>query len=408
MPRPSRPLTDKAIRDTIRGVGNRAFPLWDGRGLHLIARDGGHHWRLKYRRPDGRENRLALGHYPEVSLAEARELALNARAELRRGIDPGAARKAATAHARGAAGRSFAVYGRKWLSIKTPGWSKESIKKNKRAVEEYLLPQLGRLDVGNVTTGDVLPVIRDADARSREYAITAASAARAIIRLAIAEGKRGEGRLLDLDLRNNLPRKRRGHFPAAKTPDELRVVLGVICDLPQPVTRAALMLCLYTAQRPGNIVSMRWDELRLDAGEWLIPAVKMKVDRDDDIPHVVPISTQASALIQLMWPLTGGVGYVFPPLAQQKNVHLAEDTLSSALRDAGLRGKQTPHGARATFRTVARQELGVAADVLEAQIAHAKKGQTQSAYDRAWFVPERHKVMQRWADYLDGLALGNQ
>jgi len=174
------------------------------------------------------------------------------------------------------------------------------------------------------------------------------------------------------------------------------------------VTRAGLLLCLYTAQRPGNVVSMRWGELRPDADEWLIPAEKMKVDRGDDVPHVVPLAQQVSALIESLRPLTGGVGYVFPPIAQQKSPHLAEDTLSNALREAGLRGKHTPHGSRASFRTVAREVLQIPEDVLEAQIAHAKKGQTQSAYDRAWFVPERHQVMQRWADYLDGLAAEKQ
>jgi len=169
------------------------------------------------------------------------------------------------------------------------------------------------------------------------------------------------------------------------------------------VTRAALTLCLYTAQRPGNIVSMRWDELRLDADEWLIPAVKMKVDRGDDEPHVVPLAKQVSELIESLRPLTGGVGFVFPPLAQQKSHHLALDTLSNALREAGMQGKQTPHGFRATFRTIARAALEIREDVLEAHIAHAKRGQTQSAYDRGWFVPERHLVMQRWADFIDGL-----
>ncbi len=401
MARPAKPLTDKTIRDAIKGVGERKFPLYDGKGLHLIEREGRYHWRWKYLRPDGRDNRLAVGRYPEVSLAEARGLVLDLRAKLRAGNDPGADRKTARAHANGRAGRTFEVYARKWLAIKNQGWSKESRKKNKRAVEEYLLPKLGRFDVATLKTSDVLPVIRDADSRSREYAITAASAARAIVRLAIAEGKREEGRLLDLDLRNNLPKKQRGHYPAAVSPEELRNVLRIIHGLPQPVTLAATMLCLYTVQRPGNVASMRWDEVREDAAEWVIPAKKMKVGRPH--PHVVPLPQQAMELVKSLRSLSGGTGFIFPPLAQQKNKHLAEDTLSNALREAGLRGKQTPHGFRATFRTTARERHLADQDVLEAQIGHGKKGQTQSAYDRAWFVPERRLVMQQWANYLDEL-----
>lgn len=401
MPRTAQPLTDKTIRDAIKGRGARKLPLWDGHGLHLIERDGGQHWRLKYTRPDGRENRLAIGHYPEVSLAEARTLALDARAKLRRGVDPGQERKAAKTAGRAAANtRSFADVAAHWLEIKAPGWSAITLRKNRRAVDVYLLPGLGRLDVALVATADVMPVIRDADARSPEYARVAAGAAQGIVRLAIAEGRRPEGHLLDLDLRHNLPRRVRGHMAAATTPAALAGVLRTIHLLPNPATRAALMLCCYLGQRPGNVVGMRWDQVNTQTSEWFLPAEVMKMRR----AHTVPLPRQALALIEELRPLTGGVGYVFPPLARQKNVHLTRDTLSKALRDAGLKGVQTPHGLRATLRTVARERLGVHADVLEAQLAHAKKGQVQAAYDRAGFIEERQNVMQAWADYLDTLC----
>lgn len=143
MARPARPLTDKVIRDAIRGAGKRGLPLYDGRGLHLIDRDGRYYWRLKYIRPDGRENRLALGQYPEIPLAEARTLTEAARAKLRQGIDPAGEKKAARAAREAATERTFAIYGRKWLNLKTPGWSPVTARKNKRAVEAYLLPELG-------------------------------------------------------------------------------------------------------------------------------------------------------------------------------------------------------------------------------------------------------------------------
>jgi integrase len=399
MARIAKPLTDKAIRDAIKGRGPRRLPLWDGKGLHLIARDGHLHWRLKYRRPDGRENRIALGHYPEVTLAEARALALDARAQLRRGIDPSEARKAARVAARPREVNTFAELAAHWLEIKEPGWSPVTIRKNRRAVNVYLVPAVGKLDVATIATRDVLMAVRETDSKSREYAITAAAAARGIVRLAIAEGLREEGRLLDLDLRHNLPRHERGHMAAATTPAALVEVLRTIQRLPNPVTRAALMLCCYLGQRPGNIVSMRWDQIDVQTTEWSLPAEVMKTRR----PHAVPLPRQALALIEELRPLTGGIGYVFPPLARQRNVHLTRDTLSKALRDAGLRGVQTPHGLRATLRTVARERLGVHADVLEAQLAHAKRGQVQAAYDRAGHLQERHKVMQGWADYLDAL-----
>lgn len=404
MAREAHPLTNKTIQDAIRGIGKRHFPLFDGKGLHLIERGGHHHWRLKYTRPDGRENRLALGAYPEVSLAEARSLALKARAKLRDGVDPGQERQAAKAVARAAAAHTFAQVASRWLEIKEPGWSTVTRRKNRRAVEVYLLPYLGALSAGAVRTSDVVPVVRDADLHSPEYAKAAAGAAQAIVRLAIAEGLREEGRLLDLDLRHNLPRHQRGHNPAATTPARVAEVLQVIRGLPNPVTRTALMLCCYLGQRPGNVAAMRWDQIDIPTAEWLLPAAVMKMQEE----HVVPLPRQALKLIEELRPLTGGVGFVFPPLAQQKNEHLTRDALSKALRDSGLRGKQTPHGLRAMLRTVARERLGVHEDVLEAQLAHAKRGQVSGAYDHARFIEERHLVMQKWADYLDDLATGTR
>lgn len=403
MARHARPLTDKTIRDAIAGKGSRTFPLYDGRGLHLIERGGRHHWRLKYTRPDGRENKLALGGYPEVSLATARELALDARAKLRLGIDPGAEKKAVRAAALAAGERTFGIFAKKWLELKTPGWSLTNARKNKRAVEGYLLPRLGKLDAATISTSDVLPIIREANEHSPEFARAAAGAAQNIVRLAIAEGKREEGRLLVLDLRHNLPKRQRGHNPAATTPKALTKVLDVIRSVNGPEVRAALLVLCYTAQRPINVVRMRWEQIDEEEKEWAIPNPEMKIEKETGEPHIVPLSRQVLEIVESIRPLTGGRGFVFPPVHQQKTPHLHRDSLSKALRDGGLRGVQTPHGLRATLRTMARERLGVHPDVLEAQLAHAKVDEVQAAYDRAAFVAERHRVMQQWADYIDGL-----
>lgn len=190
-----------------------------------------------------------------------------------------------------------------------------------------------------------------------------------------------------------------GHNPAATTPAELTHVLRAIRGMPSPVTRTALLLCCYLAQRPGNIVAMRWDQLDERGHEWTLPAEAMKTRRS----HVVPLPWQAVELLESLKPLSGGVGFVFPPLARQRNRYLTRDTLSKALRDAGLRNKQTPHGLGATFRTVARERLGINEDVLEAQLAHAKHGAVQATPDRTGFIKQRHCILQRWADYLDTL-----
>lgn len=397
MPRAAKPLTVARIRN----AKPREFPLWDGRGLHLVERGGRYYWRWKYNRPDGRENRLALGVYPDVSLADARGAAEAARRLLREGTDPGAKRIAEKIEERRKVTETFDRFARQWLALKKPGWAVETYRKQELVCRAYLIPALGARDVRDVTSRDVIAVLRKMDAKAPALTRKAARAAQAIIRMAITEGARDEGHALDLSLRDNLPAQRKGHYAAATKRDDVAFVVRTIEALPNEVTRSALMLCAYTAQRPGNVAAMRWADLDVKGSEWIIPGDAMKGRQ----PHVVPLSRQALAQIDAMRRFTAGGEFVFPPLARQHTPHLHRDSLSKALRDAGLRGKQTPHGLRATLRTVARERLGVSADVLEAQLAHAKKGEVQAAYDRAGFVAERAKVMQAWADYLDGVSI---
>ena len=406
MPRIARPLTEVGIKNAIRKAEGRSqsgrdFPLWDGQGLHLLDRSGHYAWRLKYTRPDGRENRLALGMYPVVGLAEARALAEDERRQLRAGTDPGQARKATKAEQRRKITDTFEQYARKWATIKAPGWSQSTRDKLELVLRDYLIPAIGNRDVRELSSADVLKVLRKINAHAPSLTKKAAQAARSAVRLAIIEGARDEGRVLDLNLRENLPTAHKGHYSAATTPAEVRAVMDAIRGIQGKVTRAALLVCAYTAQRPGNVAAMRWCDV--SASEWTIPADQMKTGQS----HVVPLSRQVLALLESMRPYRDDAGYVFPAVAKQKTPHLHRDSLSKALRDRGLMGKQTPHGLRATLRTVARERLGIAADVLEPQRAHAKRGEVQSAYDRTGFIAERHRLMAGWADYLDDIARGN-
>jgi integrase len=400
MPRTAKPLTIATIDNAIRkAVGKsrkgRDFPLWDGQGLHLIDRQGRFHWRLKYTRPDGRENRLALGQYPAVSLADARVAAGKARAQLRAGTDPGAALKAKRDEERRKVVATFERFAREWIKIKSPGWAQSTKEKAELALNGYLIPAIGRRDVRDITSRDVVDVLRK---MPPSIVPKAAGAAQYVLRVAITAGARDEGRLLDLNLRDNLPRAQRGHYSAATAPAEVKAVMDAVKAIASEVTRAALLVCAYTAQRPGDVAAMRWSDVDTKGAEWIIPKTKTGQS------HVVPLSLQALALTEAMQKYTAGAEYVFPPLARQKSPHLHRDSLSKALREAGLKGKQTPHGLRATLRTVARERLGISADVLEAQLAHAKRGEVAAAYDRTAFVEERQRVMQAWADYLDGAS----
>lgn len=394
MPRHAKPLSEMSIRK----AKPDDFPLWDGDGLHLIERNGRRHWRLKYTRPDGRENRMAFGAYPAITLKDARAMRDDARRNLVAGIDPCEARKERRREAEHATRDTFERFAREWLAVKSRGWAIETRRKMELCVNAYLVPAIGNRNVRTITSADTVKLLQIMIERTPSLTRKAAQAAQAIIRTAITAGAREEGRILDLNLRDNLPAFAKRHFPAATLPSEMGNVLRTIAGYSSEVTRAALLTCAYTAQRPGDVVAMRWQDISGDI--WHIPKTKT------GHAHLVPLPRQVIRLLEDMKRFTAGREYVFPPLARQSTPHLHRDALSKALRDSGLRGKQTPHGLRASLRTMARERLGVSADVLEAQLAHAKRGEVQAAYDRTSFNDERRKMIQVWSDYLDELREG--
>lgn len=400
VPRKATPLTDVRLRQ----AKGDDFPLWDGQGLHLILSPSGSRlWRLKYYRPDGRENRLALGSYPEVSLAKARQYRTEARTLIREGQDPSAVRIAKRESERRETKAAFPIVAKAWLASKKKSWAPETYRKAEYVVETYLEPKLRRRSITTLGTKDAAIVIE----ALAETAPTLASKARqylgGIISYAIRQGLRDDGRLLSL--RGTVPRHDKGHIPAATTPAEVKPLLLAIDAYPAPVLRAALTLASLTAMRPGIVASARWDEINLKSGEWHVDghnvdgSLRMKMGH----AHIVPLPKQAIAVLLEMQAYSQGKEFVFPPLARQRTPHLHRDALSNALRRMGFQGKHATHGFRGMLRTVARERLGIDMDILEAQLAHAKKGDVQKAYDRTTFNDARRKVMQAWADYLDEL-----
>lgn len=372
---------------------------FDGGGLYLeVTPAGGRYWRLKYRF-GGREKRVSFGVYPEVSLAEARRRRTDARALLRDGLDPSAERAAAKDATRRNADAEFPKVAAAWLSFKKRSWADETYRKAKYVTDTYLVPRLRRASITTLTTkqaADVLATIPPSlAAKARQYL-------GGIVTYAIRHGLREDGRLLSL--RGAVPKHDKGHIPAATTPKEVAAVAKAIDAYPVPVTRAALTLAMLTAMRPGLVASARWSEIDLDAGEWTVPAERMKTRH----AHIVSLPTQAVALLREMQAYTYGKEHVFPPLARQKTPHLHRDALSAALRRMGFQGRHATHGFRGMLRTVARERLGVDPDILEAQLAHAKKGDVQKAYDRTTFGEDRRKAMQAWADYIDQLKAGDK
>lgn len=373
---------------------------FDGGGLYLeVMANGARYWRLKYRY-GGKESRLSFGRLEAVSLAEARQRRDEARALLRDGKDPARERKDAKQAKRQRKEGAFPAAAAAWLAHKQGQWAPETYRKAQYITDSYLIPALRRHSISTLATKDAADALESIASKTPSLAAKARQYLGGIVTYAIRQGLREDGRLLSL--RGAVPKHQKGNIPAATDPKEVVALLHAIDAYPTPVTRAALKIAMLTAMRPGLVAAARWADIDLDHAEWSIPAPMMKTRH----AHIVPLPRQALTVLREMKAYTGELEYVFPPLARQRSEHLNRDALSNALRRMGFRGRHATHGFRGMLRTVARERLGVDSDVLEAQLAHAKKGDVQKAYDRTTFDDERRRVMQKWADYLDKLRLG--
>lgn len=374
----------------------KVYRVSDAEGLCLeVHPNGRKHWRLRYRYT-GKPQMMSLGPWPLIPLALARHKRDDARLLLYDGVDPTRRkREQAEAKLRERDGL-FPLVARAWLAFKHGTVGNETYRKMKLVVEGDLIPALRHASITTLTTKDCTKILRDIAARAPNLAAKARQYLNGIVDYAIKEGLRDDGKVLSL--RGVIPAYEKNHIAAITRPDELGPLLRAIEGYRSPTTRDALLFASWTALRPAIIASAQWAHIDLDGAEWHIPGSLMKMRHD----HIVPLPRQAVAMLRARRAaLPARRLYVFPSPAKQTTPHLHRDALSKALRDMGFQGKHATHGFRGTLRTMARERLGVDIDVLEAQLAHAKRGDVQKAYDRTTFDDQRRKVMQTWADYLD-------
>lgn len=293
---------------------------------------------------------------------------------------------------------SFPAVAVAWLDFKKPEWAPETYRKAKYVTDSYLIPLLRRESVATLGTPRVSEALASIAGEAPSLAAKARQYVAGIVAFAIRGGLREDGRLLSL--RGAVPRHDKGHIPAATNLKEVAAVVDAINAYPIPVTRGAMKLAMLTAMRPGIVASARWKEIDLASAEWQVAGSRMKTKH----AHIVSLPKQALEVLKQMRAYTEGGEYVFPPFARQGTPHLHRDALSRALRKMGFQGRHATHGFRGMLRTVARERLGIDPDILEAQLAHAKKGDVQKAYDRTTFGDARKDAMQKWADYLDDLS----
>lgn len=375
----------------------KPYKLADERGLFLMVRPSGSRWwRFKYRRPGThKENLLSLGVYPDVSLRKARERRDEARRLLADGIDPGDKRKAEAQ----AGTETFEAVAREWFAKFSGQWVEDHGNRIIRRLERDVFPWIGRKPIASVAAPDILAVLRRIDERgARETAHRARTNIGQVIRYAIATGR--AERDPTADLRGAIPPPTEHNHAALIEPDSVGELLRAIdaYDGHFP-TRCALQLAPLVFVRPGELRQAEWTEIDLDAAQWNLPAHKMKMRQ----PHIVPLASQAVAILRELYPLTGAGRYVFPGGRSPKRP-MSNNALNAAMRRMGFdKDTMTTHGFRAMARTILDEHLGFRPDYIEHQLAHAVKDPNGRAYNRTAHLDARRKMMQAWADYLDAL-----
>lgn len=393
-------LKDVSIRNA--KPKEKPYKLSDGGGLYLLVHpNGGRYWRFKYRF-GGKEKLLALGVYPDVPLADAREKRDGARKQVAAGIDPGQHRKAVKTASSIAAKNSFEVVAREWLAKNKDGWAASHHDKILGRLENDVFPYLGDKPISTINPPELLAVIRRIEGRGvLETAHRALANCGQVFRYAVATGR--AERDPSGDLRGALPsvKSRRTHFAAVTEPKQVSALLRAFDGYQgTPTVRAALRLAPLVFVRPGELRKAEWADINLDAAEWRYTVTKTKT------PHIVPLATQAVAILRELQPLTGKGRYVFPS-PRSNDRPMSDNAVLSALRRMGIgKDEMSGHGFRAMARTILDEVLGFRPDFIEHQLAHAVRDPNGRAYNRTSYLVERRKMMQAWADYLDGLAAG--
>lgn len=393
-------LTDRALR-TAKPI-DKAYRLYDTGGLYVEVAPGGGKWfRLKYRH-QGKEKRLSLGTYPDTSLADARERRDAARKLIAAGIDPSAHRKSEKAAGLERAGNSFEVVAREWLAKQAfvPAYADKVF----AWFEKNVFPYIGYRPIAELTAREFLAVLQRVESRGAiESAHRIKQNCGQVMRYAVATGRAARDPTIDLN--GALARPAERHHAAIIDPMEFGGLLRAIDGFTGTfVVKTALQLAPLVFVRPVELCAAEWSEFDLEAGVWSIPASRMK----RDLPHMVPLSRQAIALLRDLHPLTGQGRYVFPsartPHANASQRPMTTEALLAALQRLGYTGDQmTTHGFRASARTMLDEQLGMRPDFIEHQLAHAVRDPNGRAYNRTAHLEDRRKMMQTWADYLDSL-----
>ncbi len=398
-------LTDAAIRKAKPAATPQK--LWDGGGMYLLLKpDGGRYWRMDYRH-GGKRKTLALGVYPTVTLADARQRREDARRLLANGTDPSEVRKAAKvaqAVAAALAVDTFEAVAREWLKKREASGdtAATTLAKDRWRLEAYLFPAIGSRPIAEINPRELRDTLRPiADSGKLETASKTKTTAGQVFQWAMLEEKVETNPVSSLRglFTSPTPTHRAALTDPVRIGELLRAIDGYTGRL---TTLTALKLAPLVFVRPGELRKAEWSEFDLDGAIWRIPGHRMKMKA----PHLVPLSAQAVEILRGLHPLTGGGALVFPAIGKSGQP-MSENTVNLALRRLGYgKDEMTGHGFRSMAAT-RLNEMGWNADAIERQLAHAESNKVRAAYTHAaQYLDERTRMMQAWADYLDALKAG--
>jgi integrase len=394
-------LTNTAIRNA--KIVRKPYKIADAKGLFLLVTPaGGKWWRYRYRF-GGKHKMLSMGIYPDVSLAKARERRDAARQLLADGIDPGENRKVQKAAKIERAENTFEAVAREWFAKYKPNWAASHADKIINRLENDVFPWLGGKPIAEIPAPEVLSCLRRIEGRGAlDTAHRAHQNCGQVFRYAVATGR--AVRDPTGDLKGALPPAKREHYAAITEPAAVGELLRAIDGFRGTfVVQCALRLAPMFFVRPGELRKARWTEFDLDKAEWRYLVTKTKTE------HLVPLASQAVVILRELQALTGHGEYLFPGI-RRNGKPMSDAAVNAALRRMGYDTKTeiTGHGFRAMARTILHQELGIAPEVIEHQLAHRVPDVLGTAYNRTKFLPARRAMMQKWANYLDKLKVGAQ
>jgi len=401
MPKRILPLSEVQVRNAKPQA--KEYKLMDGFGLYLLVTPtNGKLWRHDYRH-GGKRKGLSFGAYPAVTLADARKYREEAKRLIASGTDPAEHKKEKKAAVEQAALYTFEVVTRKWYDTCKARWSDGHAKHILSRFENDIFPTIGSIPIADIRRKDLISPIEIVSKRSLETAHRIKTAINQMLNYAV------NNELIQFNplgsTKGLLPKIEHKHMAAPTDPKDVAPLLRAIDEFNGSfIVKAAMQLSPLLFCRPEELRHMEWTEVDLDRGEWSIPAEKMK----QRLAHLVPLSTQAITILNILHQVTGRGKYAFP--CQRSPMRCMSDAaVNAGLRRMGFTKEEvTGHGFRAMARTMLHEILNYPPDAIEAQLAHAVPDRLGRAYNRTQHIVVRREMMQAWADYLDGLKAGRR